>query len=108
MSDISKSNMHESTMLPMAQQTNSQIKEHSGGKLRERSRSYFILETKKSWRGRKSEAKEEGLLDELFPVSSRGILTFFVSSHLLRNLIASFISPLLSSPLHTHGNKLLL
>lgn len=98
MSDISKSNMHESTMLPMAQQTNPQIKEHSGGKLRERSRSYFILETKqkKSWRGRKSEAKE-GLLDELFPVSSRGILTFFVSSHLLRNLIASFISPLLSS-----------
>lgn len=55
MSDISKSNMHESTMLPMAQQTNPQIKEHSGGKLRERSRSYFILETNK----KKLEREEE-------------------------------------------------
>lgn len=51
MSDISKSNMHESTMLPMAQQTNPQIKEHSCGKLRERSRSYFILETNKKKAG---------------------------------------------------------
>lgn len=33
MSDISKSNMHESTRPPRAQQTDSQIKERPGGKL---------------------------------------------------------------------------
>lgn len=37
MSDISKSNMHESAMPPMAQQTNSRIKEQPGGKLPQRS-----------------------------------------------------------------------
>lgn len=51
MSDISKSNMHESTMPPMAQQTNSQIKDRPGGKLQESSNSYFIIKTKKQ-RGR--------------------------------------------------------
>lgn len=45
MSDISKSNMHESTMPPMAQQTNSRIKERPGGKLQERSNSYFIIKS---------------------------------------------------------------
>lgn len=51
MSDISKSNMHESTMPPLAQQTNSQIKERPAGKLQERSKSYFVRKTK-SWRER--------------------------------------------------------
>lgn len=46
MSDISKSNMHESTMPPMAQQTNLRIKKRPGGKLQERSRSYFIITNK--------------------------------------------------------------
>lgn len=57
MSDISKSNMHESTMPPMAQQTNSRIKERPGGKLQERSKSYFIIKTKKE-RERKVRVKE--------------------------------------------------
>lgn len=52
MSDISKSNMHESTMPPMAQQTNSRIKERPGGKLQERSKSYFITKTKRRESGR--------------------------------------------------------
>lgn len=46
MSDIFKSNMHESTMPPMAQQTNSRIKERPGGKLQERCKSDFIIKTK--------------------------------------------------------------
>lgn len=62
MSDISKSNMHESTMPPMAQQTNSQIKDRPGGKLQERSKSYFIIktnkQTKKKLRERKVGIKE--------------------------------------------------
>lgn len=55
MSDISKSNMHESTMPPMAQQTNSQIKGRPGGKLQERSKSYFIIKTKKAEREEEDE-----------------------------------------------------
>lgn len=47
MSDISKSNMHESTMPSMAQQTNSRIKERPGVKLQQRSKSCFIRKTKK-------------------------------------------------------------
>lgn len=51
MSDISKSNMHESTMPPMAPQTNSRIKERPGGKLQERRKSYFIIKRNRE-RGR--------------------------------------------------------
>lgn len=58
MSDISKSNMHESTMPPMAQQTNSRIKERPGGKLQERSKSYFIIKTKRRESGRLEWKKE--------------------------------------------------
>lgn len=73
MSDISKSNMHESTMLPMAQQTNPQIKEHSGGKLRERSRSYFILETKQ-----KKKAGEGGRVKQKKKVSLMNYFLFLL------------------------------
>lgn len=56
MSDISKSWMHESTMPPMAQQTNSWIKERLGGKLQERSKLLYY-KNKKSWSKRKARVK---------------------------------------------------
>lgn len=100
MSDISKSNMHESTLPPIAQQTNSRIKEQPGGKLQQRSKSFFIIKTnKKKWRGRKARVKEGKNVSFLF-YSFIHIESFFLLLCLLtfffKELDLPFLSLLLS------------
>lgn len=94
MNDISKSNMHESTMPPMAQQTNSWIKDWPGGKLQERSKSYFIIKTNKNHGSVEGGEKnrKKGLLAVLFLYS----LLFHSLLCLFTELDCHFLHPLFS------------
>lgn len=79
MSDISKSNMHESTMPPMAQQTNSQIKEQPAGKLPQRSSSlYKKKQTKNRQRGKFESFSH--FLRQIFSVALSTLLPLLAAS----------------------------